>query len=52
VDALLGELARTYEALGRAADARATWQRLADEHPASAYAGLARQRLTALASAA
>jgi hypothetical protein len=52
VDALLGELARTYEALGRGADARATWQRLADEHPASAYAGLARQRLAALASAA
>jgi hypothetical protein len=51
VDALLGELARTYEALGRSADARATWQRLADEHPASAYAGLARQRLAALATA-
>lgn len=51
-DALLGELARTYEALGRSADARATWKRLADEHPASAYAGLARQRLAALGSAA
>jgi hypothetical protein len=50
-DALLGELARTYEKLGRGADARVTWKRLADEHPGSAYAGLARQRLAALGSA-
>lgn len=51
-DALLGELARTYEALGRDADARAAWNRLVGEHPASAYSGLARQRLAALGSAA
>lgn len=51
-DALLCELARTYETLGRTADARATWSRLAEEHPTSAYAGLARQRSAALGSAA
>jgi tetratricopeptide (TPR) repeat protein len=44
-DALLAELARTYEAMGKSADATATWRRLITEHPDSAYADLARQQL-------
>lgn len=47
-DALLSELARTYEALDRDAEARATWQQLVDEHGDSPYAAGARQQLTAL----
>lgn len=51
-DALLAELARTYEALGKSADANATWRRLVTEHPDSAYAELARQQLGAAGAAA
>ena len=42
-DVVLYEMARTYEALDRGDEARATWQRLADEYPASPYAAEARQ---------
>jgi hypothetical protein len=44
-DALLAELARTYEALGKSADATATWRRLLTEHPDSPYVEVARQQL-------
>lgn len=42
-DVVLLEMARTYEALDRDDEARAIWQRLADEYPASPYAADARQ---------
>lgn len=42
-DVVLYEMARTYEALDRDDEARASWQRLADEYPASPYASEARQ---------
>jgi tetratricopeptide (TPR) repeat protein len=42
-DVVLYEIARTHEALGRDDEARAAWQRLADEYPASPYASEARQ---------
>lgn len=51
-DALLAELARTYEALGKGADATAAWRRLVTEHPDSGYAELARQQLGAAGPAA
>jgi TolA-binding protein len=44
-DALLWELAETQQALGRAAEARAAWQRIVDEHPGSPWAGEARRAL-------
>lgn len=47
-DALLTELARTYEALGRDAEARQTWQQLVDEHGDSPYAAAARLQLSTL----
>ncbi len=46
-DVLLAELARTQEAAGQPADARATWRRLVDEHPQSAWAAEGRERLAA-----
>lgn len=46
-DALLAELARTHEALGKTADARAAWRRLLDEHPTSPYAPDARRQAEA-----
>ena len=46
-DVLLAELARTFEALGKPSDAAATWKRLVDQHPESAYADLARQQMAA-----
>lgn len=42
-DVVLYELARTYEELDRGDEARATWQRLAEEYPASPYAAEAQQ---------
>lgn len=45
-DALLWELAETQKALGRTAEARAAYQRIVDEHPASPWANEARQALT------
>ena len=42
-DVVLYELAETYEALGRGDEARTTWQRLAEEYPASPYAAAAQQ---------
>jgi tetratricopeptide (TPR) repeat protein len=42
-DVVLYEIARTHEALDRDDQARATWQRLADEYPASPYASEARE---------
>jgi tetratricopeptide (TPR) repeat protein len=42
-DVVLHELAETYQALGRGDEARATWQRLAEEYPASPYAAAAQQ---------
>lgn len=42
-DVVLYETARTYEELGRDDEARATWQRLAEEYPASPYAAEAQQ---------
>lgn len=42
-DVVLYELARTYQELERGDEARATWQRLAEEYPASPYAAEAQQ---------
>lgn len=42
-DVALYEMARTLEELGRDDEARATWQRLAEEYPASPYAAEAQQ---------
>ena len=51
-DVLLAELARTYEALGKGGDAAATWKKLVDQHPESAYADLARQQAAGAAAPA
>ncbi|MDX1385426.1 MAG: tetratricopeptide repeat protein [Thermoanaerobaculia bacterium] len=45
-DVVLFELGETFEIAGRGDDARATFQRLLDEHPASSYAAEARRSLT------
>jgi tetratricopeptide (TPR) repeat protein len=45
-DLLLFELARTYEKLGKRAEARSTYQRIIDEFPASAYTSDAREFTT------
>lgn len=37
VDAILYQLALTYDALGKGDDARATWRRIVDEYPQSPY---------------
>lgn len=42
-DVVLYEIARTQEELDRGDEARATWQRLAEEYPASPYAAEAQQ---------
>ncbi len=44
-DVVLWELAQTYEELDRGDEAEATYRRLAEEYPTSAYAAQARQRL-------
>lgn len=44
-DALLFVLAETYEKSGAAADARATYQRLANDYPNSPYRAAAREKL-------
>ena len=44
-DVLLYELGLTLEAAGKSDDARATFQRLVDEHPSSSFASEARGRL-------
>ena len=44
-DALLYELAETQKSLGRATEARAAYQRIVDEHPASPWAGEARRAI-------
>jgi tetratricopeptide (TPR) repeat protein len=44
-DALLWELAQTQSALGRDAEARAAYQKIVDEHPASPWLGDARREL-------
>jgi tetratricopeptide (TPR) repeat protein len=46
-DVLLAEIARTYEALGKSADAQATWRRIVDEHPDSPYASVAQGQIAA-----
>lgn len=50
-DALLFELASTYEELGREQDALDTYQRLVEEFASSQYSEEARQRLAALGGA-
>jgi len=47
-DVLLWELAESQRAVGHTADARATYQRILDEHSDSPYAGLARRELAGL----
>lgn len=49
---LLNQLALTLEELGREREAVEVYQRLADEHPLSPYAGTARERTAALGAAA
>jgi tetratricopeptide (TPR) repeat protein len=44
-DVVLWELAQTYEALGRGDEAEATYRRLTEEYPTSAYASQASQKL-------
>jgi tetratricopeptide (TPR) repeat protein len=44
-DVLLFVLAETYEKSGAAADARATYQRLANDYPNSPYRAAAREKL-------
>lgn len=51
-DVVLWELAMTYEELGREEDARATYQRLAEEYPTSSYAAQARQKVPGAAGGA
>jgi tetratricopeptide (TPR) repeat protein len=46
-DVLLVEMARTYEALGKTADAVATWKKLLEEHPDSPYASVAQGQISA-----
>jgi tetratricopeptide (TPR) repeat protein len=47
-DVLMSQLAVTLEELGREEEARETYERLAEEHPASPYAGRAQQKLGSL----
>lgn len=51
-DVVLYELAVTYDELGQEEQAAATYRRLIEEYPRSAYVGLARQRVPAAPSAA
>ncbi len=51
VDALLWELAETFSALGRAADAQGAYRRLVDEQPSSPFADEARRALAEAGSA-
>ena len=44
-DVVLWELAQTYEEMDRGDDAQATYRRLTEEYPTSAYASQARQKL-------
>ena len=48
VDGVLMELARTYLKAGKSSEARATFKRVVDEFPESAYVSEARQQLTVL----
>jgi len=51
-DLVLWELAATYEKLGRQQDAEATYRRLTEEYPSSAYAAQASSKLPAEAGGA
>ena len=44
-DAILFELAQTYESMKRDAEAKKTFQRIVDEYPRSSYRSAAQQRL-------
>ena len=44
-DVVLWELAQTYEQMDKGDEAEATYRRLTEEYPSSAYASQARQKL-------